>query len=358
MESVYIHIPFCSSICSYCDFCKLLYNPKWVDKYLQMLKVEIEDKYNDELISTIYIGGGTPSALTLEELEKLFDIIKMFKTSSDVEITFECNINDLREELLCLLKKNKVNRLSIGIESFDKEALLYMNRSQTFEEALKSITLARKIGFGNINVDLIYALPVENLKTIKKDIRQILRLKPNHISAYSLIIEPNTVISVDEPINEDIEVKMYEHIKNTLRNKGYEQYEISNYALNGYESKHNLNYWHNKEYFGFGLGSHGYIYGVRYENTRSMTEYLKGNFIAVKNILSKAETMENEIMLGLRTREGINIKEFFLKYNVNIQDVFPIKPLLKSKELIYKNGYISISENKMYLMNEILLKLL
>ena len=360
MKSAYIHIPFCKSICSYCDFCKMNYQKEWIEVYLDVLKEEIEEKYADEYLDTIYIGGGTPSCLSKEELNKLFDIIKIFNLNEEYEFTFECNVNDITEELLNILKESQVNRLSIGVESFNNNNLKLIERKHTFEDALTKINLVKNYGFNNINVDLIYALPEETLSTVKKDINQLLKLDIPHISTYSLIIEEHTKLKIKgiKEIDQDLDAKMYEYIVKKLTNNNYNHYEISNFAKKGYESRHNLTYWNNEYYYGFGLGAHGYVHGVRYENTRSFHDYLNGNYILEENILSKQQIMENELMLGLRKTKGINLNEFFNKYDINLQDVFDIKPLLKTKYLIYKNGNIFVNPSKLYVMNEILLKLI
>ena len=360
MKSAYIHIPFCKHICAYCDFCKMNYDKKWVGDYLDTLEEEIIERYNSEELKTLYIGGGSPSCLDEEELNKLFAIIKKFNLADDYEFTFECNLNEINEMLLTILKENGVNRLSIGIESFDKENQKFMERIHSYEEAEETIKLARNLGFNNINVDLIYALPNESLGMVKKDLNLVLKLNVEHVSTYSLMIEENTKASVEniKPINEDVDAKMYEYIVKKLTSSGYKHYEISNFAKEGYESIHNLTYWNNEYYYGFGLGAHGYMHGLRYQNTRSLNNYLENKYVLEENILSKKEIMENEVMLGFRKTEGINLEEFFNKYEVNLQDVFPIKALLKSKDLIFKDGNIFINPDKLYIMNEILLKLI
>ncbi|MBR1413890.1 MAG: radical SAM family heme chaperone HemW [Bacilli bacterium] len=360
VDAMYIHIPFCKTICSYCDFCKVLYNSSWVMPYLAKLRSEIQDKYMGETINTLYVGGGTPSSLAIGELEYLFEILKKIKTSANLEFTFECNLNDINEELLTLLKNNRVNRLSIGIESFNEDKLKFMNRSHTFKEAQEKIGLCRKLGFNNINIDLIYGIPNETIKVLTNDLKLFLKLKVEHISTYSLIIEKNTLVGVNKisPILEDVDSTMYDLIVKTLNKNKYSHYEISNFAKKGYESKHNLKYWNNQEYYGFGVGASGYVEGVRYENTKSITEYMKGTTISSRSIVSKQDNMENELILGLRKIEGVSLQTFFDKYEVNMQDVFPIKPLVKNGDLIYKNGYIFINPSKLYIMNEILLKMI
>lgn len=360
MASIYIHIPFCRSICTYCDFAKVLYNRDLVVPYLDKLSSEIEDAYEKEKVKTLYIGGGTPSCLSGVEREKLKNIISIFDLDEDYEFTFECNIEDVDESLLSDLKEMGVNRLSIGIESFDRDKLCFMGRKVDFKDAAAKIALARNFGFDNINVDLMYGLPYERVRDLKKDLKQFLKLSVEHISTYSLIIEDYTICKLreDENVKEEEEIKMYNYITSKLKRAGYTHYEVSNFAKPGYESKHNLCYWNNEEYYGFGLAASGYIKGFRYENTRNFDEYLLGNFKADEHLVSKTEMMENEVMLGLRKMEGINLRDFFDKYEINLQDAFPIKPLVKNKELIYKNGYIFINPKYIYVMNEILLKLI
>ncbi len=360
IKSVYIHIPFCKSICSYCDFCKVLYNDSWVKPYFEKLEEEIDNVYMGEVIETLYIGGGTPSSLSLDELCELFKIISKFKISKNVEFTFECNLNDLVEEKLEFLYKAGVNRLSVGIESFNENKLEFMNREANFKDAKEKLELAKNIGFKNINVDLMYAIPGENNKDLVSDLKLFLKLEPVHISTYSLMIEKNTLVGLNKikPIEEERDSKMYEIICNTLKKAGYIHYEVSNFSKDGYQSKHNLTYWNNNEYYGFGCGASGFVAGVRYENTKSLTEYLKGNFVSSKTLMSKIDNMENELILGFRKLEGVSLAQFYDKYKENMQDVFPIKPLIKSGELIFKDDRVFVNHNKFYVMNEILIKLI
>ncbi len=360
MASIYIHIPFCKSICAYCDFTKVFYDRGLAVSYLDALAGEIEDSYDQEEVETLYVGGGTPSCLSDYERERLKEIIGTFKMATNYEFTFECNIEDIDRSLLFDLKEMGVNRLSIGIESFDTDKLEFMNRTADFKDAQEKMQLMREAGFENINVDLMYGIPYERLRDLKRDLSLFLKLKPDHISTYSLIIEDHTMCKIreDENIAEEEESKMYSYIERELAKNGYRHYEISNFALPGRESRHNLRYWNNREYYGFGLGASGFIKGFRYENTKNFDDYLLGNYKSDEHLVSRTEMMENEVMLGLRKTEGINLQEFFDKYEVNLQDVFPVKPLVKSKELIYKDGYIFINPKYIYVMNEILLKLI
>lgn len=357
-KSVYIHIPFCKNICSYCDFCKFIYNEKWVGAYLTGLNNEIKDRYMDDPIKTIYIGGGTPSALSIDELKRLFKIISVFNTNNLEEFTFECNLADINEDLLEILKINKVNRLSIGIQSFNKKNLAFMERNADFKDALKKIDLCHQYGLNNINLDLMYAIPGETLKDLKKDLDLFLKLNPTHISTYSLILEDHTKLSSKNVsyIEEELDYEMFKLISKKLSNANH--YEISNFSIPGYESKHNLVYWNNEEYYGFGLGAAGYIDDIRYQNTKNLKDYLLGNYVLEKEILGLKEKMDYEIMLGLRKLKGINILEFKNKYNMDIEEVYDLKQLLKNKDLIKKNGYIFINHQKIYIMNEILIKII
>ena len=197
MRAVYIHIPFCNSICSYCDFCKFLNYENWTEPYLKSLKEEIKEYYEGDEVKTLYIGGGTPSALKEEYIDKLFNILKVFKLKENAEITFECNFNDITEEKLITLKKHNVNRLSIGVESFYKYNLKLLNRKHDKKQIIEKINLCKQYGFDNINVDLIYALPTEDMRILKKDIAYLLKLDVEHISTYSLIIEENTAHALE-----------------------------------------------------------------------------------------------------------------------------------------------------------------
>ena len=265
---------------------------------------------------------------------------------------------DLDPSVITYLIKNGINRLSIGVESFNKENLEFMERKMDYKDLEEKLNMIRAKGINNINLDLIYALPNESLDTLKKDVKKLLKLNPEHISTYSLIIEEDTKLKLNNTsyIDEELDAKMYDYICSKLK-KHYTHYEVSNFAKEGFESKHNMAYWLNEEYYGFGLGASGYINGFRYENTHNLNDYLEGEYHKEESLLSNEEIMEYEVILGLRMLKGINLQTFFDKYGVNIQDVFPVKPLLKSKELIYKDGYLFINPNKIYVMNEILLKL-
>jgi oxygen-independent coproporphyrinogen-3 oxidase len=346
MRSVYIHIPFCNSICSYCDFCKFIYIDEWANKYLDFLKNEIEKYYEGDTVKSIYIGGGTPSSLSESNLNKLIEIVSHIKLKKYGEFTFECNVNDINEKMLSILKETGVNRLSIGVESFNKYNLKFLNRKHNKKEIFKNIELAKNMGFDNISVDLIYALPIENMFVLRNDISNILKLKPQHISTYSLIIEDHTVLKNKKvlPIDEALDFKMYKYICKKLKSKDYNHYEVSNFALNGYESEHNLTYWNNDEYYGFGLSSHGYVNSIRYENTKNFNKYLKHDYRLNELLVSIQEEMENELILGLRKLKGISISNFEKRFNKDIFEVFKITEAIEKGYLVKEKDNIYITE--------------
>lgn len=359
-NNCYIHIPFCSNICSYCDFSKLLYNEELVSKYLKELDKEITSIYQGEELKTIYIGGGTPSALSPEELEILFKILARLNKSKNIEYTIEGNFESTTEEKLLLYKKYGINRLSFGLESINTKNLKLLERNSSKKQVEAVIKKARELGFNNINIDLMYALPNETKEDLQKDLDYLLSLKVEHISTYSLIIEPHTKLSIAniKNIDEDLDCEMYELICSELHKNNYAHYEISNFSKKGYESKHNLCYWNNNTYYGFGLGASSYLNNQRITNTRSITKYLKGLYQLEKEILKKEDIIEYEIILNLRLSCGIDLDRFRKKYSKELKEVYNYQPLLDNDLLIQDDKQLFIPENKWYISNEIILKLL
>ncbi len=353
IKSAYVHIPFCETICSYCDFCKYYYQKEWVDDYLNALEEEIEKRYQGEELATLYIGGGTPSVLTLEQLERLFSILSRLNLSKEVEYTVECNIENITEEKIKLFRNYGVNRVSVGIQTFQEKYLSFLNRHHTSEEAITKISMMKKY-IPNINMDLIYAIPGETIEELENDLDTFLSLDLPHLSTYSLMIEEHTKLYHEKitPIPEELDSQMYEKIKERL--KDYEHYEISNFSKKGYASLHNLTYWNNLEYYGFGLGASGYLGNIRYTNTRSLSHYLKGNWVYEKQALTPLETMENEFILGFRKREGISLSQFQKKYHKNPLEMKVVQELLLKKFLVHQNDFLFIPEKYLYISNEIL----
>ena len=353
--SMYIHIPFCKTICSYCDFCKRFYNEEECSNYLDALEKEILNNYKGEELKTLYVGGGTPSSLSINNLTKLFSILSNIKLSSNYEFTIEVNPENIDEDKLKLFNDNRVNRISMGIESTNDNLLKYLNRKHDFNMVKEKVNLIKKY-FNNINVDLIYAIPNETIEDLKNDLDNIISLDINHISTYSLIINENTELGINKTnyINTDLDREMYEYICNYLKDHGFNHYEISNFSKDGYESKHNLVYWHNEQYYGFGLGASGYIDNIRYDNTKSLTNYLKGNYRLNTESLDKEAIISYHLILGFRLINGINKKEFCNKYHIELIDMYNIRELINKGYLIDEVDYIKIKYDMIYVENKIL----
>lgn len=359
MRGVYIHIPFCRNICSYCDFCKMYVNTKYIEKYLVSLDKEIKSRYKGDKVKSIYIGGGTPSAIGIDNLKSLFNIISIFNKDDNIEITLECNPEDINPSVVKLFKENNINRVSLGVQSFNDNIIKELNRTHTKDMVTRALRVLRNEGIDNINIDLMYGVN-NDINIIKEDLDTFIKLSIPHISYYSLIIEKNTQIHINNKqyIDENTEVEMYNYIKNYLKSMDYNHYEISNYSKEGYESIHNKIYWENEEYYGFGLGAVSYLNFERINNTKNFSKYVKNLYI-YDIIKEDYDTrMDNEIMLGLRMSRGVNKKKFESKYNKCIDEVYDIGNLLNDKYLIDNGEYIYINEEYIYISNEIIIKVL
>lgn len=328
---IYIHIPFCKKKCKYCDFISFCYGENEWEKYFKVLLKEIENCKINKKVSTIYIGGGTPSLVDSKYISNLMNKLKeKFEILEDAEITIEVNPGTVNEEKLVSYKENGINRLSIGLQSTNDRILKLIGRIHNFEEFEKTYALAEKVGFKNINVDLMLAIPTQTENELLESVKQIINFNPNHISVYSLILEEGTELEKLvsdkklELLDEKIERNMYWKTKSILEKNGYKHYEISNFAKKGYESKHNLDCWNQEEYIGFGLASHSYINGKRFSNTNNFEEYVKNiennNFeknIEVHEIQDRESKAKEYMMLGLRKIDGVSISEFERKFRIN-----------------------------------------
>lgn len=338
----------------------MYYDKKWINNYLKALEKEIKNNYQGEKLKTIYIGGGTPSSLDINELEQLFEFLNIFNKENDIEFTMEVNPENITKEKLLLMKKYGINRISMGVESTNDRLLKFLNRKHDYSLVKEKINLMKEIGFNNINVDLIYAIPNETIFDLKNDLDNLTNLPINHISLYSLMINDNTKLMIDKikPIDEDIDYEMYSFICNYLQEKGFNHYEISNFCNEDYESLHNLVYWHNEEYYGFGLGASSYLNDIRYENTRSISNYLNDKYILNEEKLTINDKITYELILGFRLINGINKKDFYNKYGINLIDLFNIKDLIKEKKLVDNGSHIKVSYDKIYIENDILINFL
>lgn len=336
----------------------MFYHEPYIIKYLDALLFEVKKNYKGEVLRTIYIGGGTPSVLSISELEKLFEVIKLFNLSDDCEFTFEANAENLDKEKLEFLFNNRVNRLSIGVQTFNPKFIDYLGRKHNKEMVFDIVNLAKEVGFYNINLDLMYGMKNQTLDDLIKDINLFLELEPTHISTYSLIIEKNTMLSVkgEEYIDDDLDFAMYNLIREKL--SLFKHYEVSNFALNGFNSRHNLTYWNNEEYYGFGLSASGYLNNIRYTNTRNIKEYFNHNFISEENIISLEEKLSNEFILGFRKIDGINKKDFFTKYGYEVVSNSVVKKLLEEGKLVEDSVCLKIALEYIYLSNDILINFL
>ena len=360
-KALYIHIPFCLSICTYCDFSKLYYKKEWVQKYLQALKQEMLQNMVQETIDTIYIGGGTPSSLDEEDLETLLKMIKPY-AKNVLEYSIELNPETMNINKLKLLKKYGVTRLSIGVQTFNEKILKKINRQHSNQQVFDLINQARLLGFEDISIDLMYNLPNQTIQDIQNDLKLVKELNLKHISYYSLILEEHTILYNQDytSMSDEEEYECNCLIINELKKMGLTRYEISNFAYKGYESLHNLVYWHHYDYYGFGLGAHGFINHKRYYNTRKLTDYFNGIFKIYEEELTLTDLMFETIMLGLRLTQGINIKQFNLEYQVDLLKIYdnPIQKYINQKMLMIENDYLKATPLGLDFLNDILVEMM
>ena len=317
-KSAYIHIPFCKSKCKYCSFVSFN-RPKLITGYIFALLKDISDNYKGEELKTLYFGGGTPSLIPIELLKK---VINKFKLTENAEVTLELNPDDATQEYLAGLKQIGVNRLSIGSQTFDDEILKLIGRRHNSVQIVEAVSMAKNAGFENISVDLIYGLPTQTIEKLSSDLDKFLELGIQHISTYGLKIEAESFWGKNHPSvpDDDIQADMYELINQKLEQNGFFRYEVSNFAQKGFESRHNLNYWNNNEYYGFGVAAHGYLDGARYSNFTTLEEYLeKPSTHEIGHILSEEEKLEEEIFLGFRKTEGIDCERIKEKFNIDFE---------------------------------------
>ena len=336
--SAYIHIPFCKSKCKYCSFVSYT-KPDLITGYIFALLKDISDNYKKEDLKTLYFGGGTPSLIPAELLDK---VIKKFNFQKDYELTVEVNPDDCTPEYLQTLIKLGVNRLSIGSQTFDDNILKLIGRRHNSNDIVKTVEFAKTAGFDNISVDLIYGLPTQTIDGLKRDLEQFLKLDIRHISTYGLKIEEesfwgkfynketNRLVIPDTnriylPPDDDTQADMYERVNDVLEHNGFYRYEVSNFAKKGYESKHNLNYWDNNEYYGFGAAAHGYVDGVRFYNYSELEKYMANpSTHEYGKTLTEDEKLEEEIFLGFRKREGVNVNKINEKFGIDFENKYKV----------------------------------
>ena len=363
---IYIHIPFCKQKCNYCDFISYTNKCDKIESYMKCLEKEIDcfdfTKYN---ITTIYIGGGTPSYIDSKYIKQIMNTIykkiQLEKNElKNIEITIEVNPGTVTKEKLQDYKDIGINRLSIGLQCVQDRLLKLLGRIHTYEEFLNTYNLAKEVGFDNINIDLMLGFPDQSIEDIKESLNQIIKLNPNHVSTYSLIVEEGTKIFNQIENNElqlpdeELERNMYWYVKNTLELNGYNHYEISNFSKKGKESKHNMNCWNQEEYIGFGIAAHSYINNIRFSNTNNLEEYIKNvnnNELEKNKIIEEEQTVEDNknefMMLGFRKIEGVDIAKFKEKFVDN--PIFIYKEKLNK---LVEEGLIEIDLNNIRLTNK------
>lgn len=363
MRGLYIHIPFCLKKCKYCDFNSFTFSCEDKASYLDAL-IKNMQVYKGEKIDTIFIGGGTPTTLSYEELGRLLDAVNStFELSADYDFTVEMNPKTVDRDKLSVLKEKCVNRLSLGVQSFNDEELLKIGRIHTSQDAIETVSLIKECGFDNFSIDLMSALPGQTTESFLESLNTAIGLNPKHISCYSLILEDGTPLyeeylrgEINLP-DEDEERNMYDSAVKILESAGYKRYEISNFAKNGYESQHNIKYWQCKEYIGIGISAHSYLDGVRFSMTDDFDNYISGDFERCdETVLSREDMMSEFMFMGLRMDRGVSKKEFSVRFGAEIDEIFG-KPLLKFKNMGMieeKNGNYSLTDKAVGISNSIM----
>jgi oxygen-independent coproporphyrinogen-3 oxidase len=375
-KSVYLHIPFCNRLCPYCDFNKYVLKGQPVTEYLEALHKEMEHtvtKYPPQEIKTIFVGGGTPTTLDPEQMEFFLNSINEFfqPQINEIEFTIEANPETITAELLDVMKKGGVNRLSFGVQTFEPELLRKLGRMHGPEDVYRSIQLAKEAGIRNLSIDLMFGLPNQTVEMLNQTLDIAFALDIPHFSSYSLKVEEgtffHTLYQKDKlPLpSEDDEIRMYEQLIQRMMENGYNQYEISNFSRPGFESEHNLTYWRNEEYYGLGAGAHGYVRGIRHVNADPIHEYMalvkeqKFPYIETHEVTPQ-EAMEEMMIMGLRIQEGISKQRFFNDFGIPIHEMYgdQIRKLLDQGLLQTDDSRYFLTKKGIFLGNEVFAKFL
>ncbi|MBQ1793569.1 MAG: oxygen-independent coproporphyrinogen III oxidase [Peptostreptococcaceae bacterium] len=373
MLGLYIHVPFCVQKCNYCDFNSFKIKGNDKKEYLNAIEKEMKlysDEFKNKQFDSVFFGGGTPSILNIEELKRLVgSVFKNFNIKETAEVSMECNPGTINKEKLIHMKELGINRLSIGLQAIQNHHLKYIGRIHSYEEFEKNYLEAKEVGFDNINIDLMYALPNHKKEEWKESLDKIISLNPSHISAYSLILEEG--IKLHEMydneefslLDEDTDIEMYNYTINKLKENGYNQYEISNYSKEYKECKHNIIYWKCDNYLGLGPGASGYIGDIRYNNISDLNEYnhkISQNIkpIEEETILSEKDKIEEFIFMGLRMNEGISLKVFKERFNISIEDIYkePIEKLIASKLLELDKDNLKLTQKGREISNTVFIE--
>ncbi len=371
VKGIYIHIPFCHQICFYCDFNKVFFKDQPVDAYIESIGQELalwkQQGALDVPLETVFLGGGTPTALTPDQLKRLLELIHQYVPMSEgVEWSSEANPDELTREKMEVLFNGGVNRLSMGVQTFDQDLLKRLGRTHANDDVLRAVETAREVGFSNISFDLMYGLPGQTMAQWDETLERAFAFGMPHFSAYSLIIEPKTVfynLMVKGKLNtvtEDLEGDMYERLMDEMEKHGLHQYEISNFAKPGHESRHNLLYWDNEEYIGVGAGAHGYVDGIRYSNHGPLKKYMEPLEAGQRPVLdattvSVKAQMEEEMFLGLRKTAGVELARFEEKFGAALEQVYG--EILQSEQakgnLVVEQGRVKLTHKGRFVGNEV-----
>ncbi len=354
---LYLHVPFCASVCFYCDFCRTVITPQNFDAWLRALEKELAARKISPALDTVYIGGGTPVSPDAVRLDRLLGMTDPY-TRVCREYTVEVNPECLDEEKADILKRHGVNRVSIGYQTDDPDMLKVMNRRHTADDTEECVRLLRRHGIANISLDIMYSLPGQTMEQLRKSVERALRMEPDHLSLYSLTVEEGTVFAKKglAPCDEETEADMYEWIVRTLPRCGYEQYEISNFARPSRESEHNLAYWNYRDFYGVSCGASGMENGIRYDNARSLKAYLEDPLQREEIRLSEADMMFEYLMMGLRKKKGISREEFRGRFGKPVEDVYgvPLKEACDSGMLEIQGDSLRASASGYELLNTVL----
>ncbi|MBD7909799.1 MULTISPECIES: radical SAM family heme chaperone HemW [Clostridium] len=365
--SLYIHVPFCKQKCFYCDFPSYACKEGAMDEYVEALCKEITKRCNKYIIKSLFIGGGTPSYLEEESLKKLMETISALEFKDKAEKSMECNPGTVNRKKLEIIMKGGINRLSFGLQTTKNELLKKIGRIHSYEEFIKNYSLAREIGFNNINIDMMFGLPNQNLSDWLNSLDEITKLNPEHISSYSLIIEEGTAFDrlysegkLSLPSEEE-ERDMYRMGKELLISRGYHQYEISNFAKGEKECAHNKVYWQCEEYIGVGASASSFVENKRIKNVDDISEYIdrvNRNISISEEVYenSREDNIEEFMFMGLRMNKGIDEQEFIIRFGVNIDSIYKrlIDKNIKAGLLIRNEGKIYLSQRGIELSNQVM----
>ncbi len=355
--AMYVHIPFCNSICSYCDFTRVKCNDDLIDKYLNSLEYELNECVQDTSFKTIYIGGGTPTSLNLVQLERLLKMLFKY-TREVIEYTIEVNPETIDESKVQLLKKYKINRVSIGVQTTSDRLLQRINRNHSWNQVKDVVKMFNENGIFNISLDCLYSLPTQSCDDVKTTLQHFIDLGVSHISLYSLTIEENSVFGRDKTskCSDELEEEMYFTAINLLKKSNYSQYEISNFAKNGFESLHNQVYWNYEDFYGVGLGASGKYNHQRYDNTTNFIDYFKHQWKKNQIELSLDDEIFEALMMGLRLKKGIYISDFNQRFNIDLLQYYKdsIDYNVKKHWLEINEGHLRCTDGGYPLLNSIL----